>query len=178
MARSPPTATTPLHDSSLVQSGSPWTRRTEIGEEALLDTLWRSRCRYLPPTACDTTHSRLRCRMYRKLSFHWGCPLLLHSAHLQPLVTPMPVSSEHPWPLHAIYFFISRIVLPSVSLPMGLLRACSWPAVPLSLSFSSFLRCLRVSEPSTPYPSASPSEARGRAIFMLMLHEATMQWLT
>lgn len=59
----------------LVQSASLWTMRTIVAEAVPLDILWRNLSRYLRRTVWDTTHSSLRCRMYRKLSFNSDCPL-------------------------------------------------------------------------------------------------------
>ncbi|KAL3457347.1 hypothetical protein BJX64DRAFT_19797 [Aspergillus heterothallicus] len=72
----------------MVRRAFPWTTKTPIDEVVLLATLWRHPSPYLPPTACDTTHNSLRCRIYRKLSSDLGHP------RLQPLVTSLSSALE------------------------------------------------------------------------------------
>ena len=89
----PSTAITTIRapsDNSLVRWGFPWMRRKIIAEEMLWAILWHSQFQCLRPTACDTTHSSLPCRISRKLSFNLDGFLVLHLARLQPLVHSIP----------------------------------------------------------------------------------------
>lgn len=89
----PSTAITTIRapsDNSLVRWGFLWMRRKIIAEEMLWAILWHSQFQCLRPTACDTTHSSLPCRISRKLSFNLDGFLVLHLARLQPLVHSIP----------------------------------------------------------------------------------------
>lgn len=92
----------------LAKSASPWMMRIIVAEAVLLVILWRNLSRYLRQMVWDTTHSSLRCRMCRKLSFNSDYPLCSTFIHLQLLVTassPFPECEE--WRCHDGFFLFS-----------------------------------------------------------------------